>query len=164
MFNREYWIKNLELKRHPEGGFYAETYRSTEVIASTALPQRYQGDRAISTAIYFMVTDDSPSKFHRIKSDEFWLFHTGGKLTIYMLQDDGILQKKIFGLDVANGEAPQIYIPRDTWFAANIEEGEFVLLSCTVAPGFDFSDFELAKRVILLEKYPQHSETILKLT
>jgi uncharacterized protein len=164
MFKSDYWIKNLGLRKHPEGGFFAETFRSAETIPASALPPRYSGDRVISTAIYFMVTSESPSKFHRIKSDEFWLYHTGGKLSISMLLEDGTLEKKIFGLDVGSGETPQLLIPGDTWFAACIEDGDYVLLSCTVSPGFDFNDFELASRESLLEKFPQHEDTIIELT
>ena len=164
MLKSDYWIDNLGLKQHPEGGYFAETYRSSELIPASALQSRYSGDRVISTAIYFMVTSESPSKFHRIKSDEFWLYHEGGKLSIFMLREDGTLEKKIFGLDVVMGETPQLFIPRDTWFAACVEEGDYVLLSCTVAPGFDFNDFELASRESLLGKYPQLEETIIKLT
>lgn len=164
MTNAEYLIKQLSLQKHPEGGFFAETYRSGEVIPNSALPERYSGDRTLSTAIYFMVTPDSPSKFHKVNSDEFWFYHSGGSLTIHMINEDGELKEVAFGNNFENGESPQVLIPQNSWFAASINSGEYVLLSCTVAPGFDFSDFTLADKSKLAEEYPDLEEIISKLT
>jgi uncharacterized protein len=160
----DYWIDNLGLQKHPEGGYFKETYRSDEIIEKSALPSRYSGNRAVSTAIYFMVTTDCPSKFHKVNSDEFWFFHDGGRLKIFILHPDGKHEICLFGRNLDNSEHPQIMIPKNTWFAACTHECDYVVLSCTVAPGFDFDDFQLAERKVLLDSYPQHSELILKLS
>ncbi len=164
MYDKEYWIKNLELKKHPEGGYFKETYRSDEMINEAALPSRYRGDRAISTAIYFMVSSDSPSKFHKVNSDEMWFYHAGGSLIIYTIDDLGTLKEHLFGCDFGNNERPQILIPKNTWFAACTDKGDYVVLSCTVAPGFDFKDFELGNRQSLIGNFPDHTDIINRLT
>lgn len=164
MYDKEYWIENLDLKKHPEGGYFKETYRSDELINHTALPSRYGGDRAISTAIYFMVSSDSPSKFHKVNSDELWFYHAGGSLIIYTIDDLGTLEKHFLGCDFENNERPQILITKNTWFAAHTCKNDYVLLSCTVSPGFDFLDFELGNRNSLIGKFPDHADIINKLT
>ncbi|MBX3043197.1 MAG: cupin domain-containing protein [Candidatus Kapabacteria bacterium] len=164
MHTAEYWIEKLGLRAHPEGGFYKETYRSDEFIVSDSLPDRYNSDRSFSTTIYFMITKDSFSKFHKVNSDEFWFFHSGGSAKIYNLTNSGELIIKHFGIDTDNNEFPQILIPQNTWFAAEVENGDYVLLSCTVAPGFDFEDFTLAERNEFITDFPQHKQLIKKLT
>lgn len=152
-------IQKLGLLVHPEGGFYKETYRS----ASTIITDRNE-IRNISTAIYFLLENDNRSLFHRLKSDEQWFFHQGEALEIIFIKD-GILNTIILGTRLDNGEVLQAIIPANTWFAAGVKNSNgFSLVSCTVAPGFDFADFELAKREELLQEYPDLKETIQKFT
>lgn len=159
----KYWIDNLNLQPHPEGGFYKETYRSEEILADN-LPSRFQGPRNISTAIYFLLRSADKSLFHRIKSDELWHFHAGGTLNIYVLSHLGLITHKL-GSNLAEGDVLQVAIPANYWFGATVLEKEsYTLSSCTVAPGFDFQDFELAEQANLLREFPIHQEIIMKLT
>lgn len=161
----QYWIDTLHLQPHPEGGFYAETYRSPETIQGKHLPTRYGGSRTLGTAIYFLVTGGSFSSLHRIKSDEIWHFYTGTSLTVYVIEPNGKLQEIRLGANPANGEAFQATVPAGGWFGSAVTNPDgYALVGCTVAPGFDFADFELANRQALLEQYPQHHSVIERLT
>ena len=160
----EYWIKHLDLRAHPEGGYYKETYRSTENIQLCGLPSRFSSPRTFSTAIYFLLRSQDKSLFHRIKSDELWHFHYGGSLRIYVLRQENL---SIFNLgsDLENGDNLQVVIPANSWFGAKLVlPDSYTLSSCTVSPGFDFKDFELAERHKLLQEFPQHAEIIQELT
>ena len=157
-------IEKLKLIRHPEGGYYRELYRSDEVMSQQGLPGRYTGDRSFSTAIYFMLTHEDVSKFHKIKSDELWHFYTGDPLGIYLINDTGMVEIKRLGIDFARGESPQIVIPKNHWFGAKTTGNSYSLLGCTVAPGFDFEDFELGKREELIREFPDQKETIIQFT
>lgn len=148
-------IQQLQLKPHPEGGYYAETYRSAQIITNSK--QEY---RNISTAIYYLLEDKNKSHFHRIQSDELWFFHQGEPLEILILQNK-MLKTITVGNSIANGEMPQVLITANTWFAVKIKnETGFSLVSCTVAPGFDFMDFELAKRDELVQQFPDQKNII----
>jgi len=157
-------IKRLELIRHPEGGWFRETYRSSEMIPDQALPERFSGNRVFSTAIYFLLEAGDMSVLHRIKSDEVWHFYAGSALLIHCLFPDGSYQELRLGADQAAGEQFQVVVPAGCWFGAEPAEEGFALVGCTVAPGFDFSDFEMAKREELCELYPQHAELITRMT
>jgi len=160
----EHWIKTLHLQPHPEGGFYKETYRSTERIVYSVLPRRFTGDRNFSTAIYFLLRAQDRSLFHRIKSDELWHFYAGNTLLIYVLDENGLTTHHL-GNDIERGESLQMVIPANTWFGALvIPGGEYTLAGCTVAPGFDFQDFEFADQQQLLKTFPAHSDIIKKLS
>jgi predicted cupin superfamily sugar epimerase len=164
MQSAAYWIKHLELKKHPEGGFYKETYRSNGTITQSCLPKQFPGSRNFSTSIYFLLQSHDRSCFHRIKSDELWHFHAGSSLTIYVLDQQGITTQ-VLGSDVVNGQSLQIVIPANCWFGAMVNEAEsYVLAGCTVSPGFDFRDFEIANHHALLEQYPAHADIIQLLT
>lgn len=154
-------IKQLNLSKHPEGGYFRELYRSNELIPQSNLPSRYSGARSISTSIYFMLTKNDVSKFHRIKSDEIWHFYLGDPLDIYVINNNGELKVLRLGNDFGKGETPQIIIEKNQWFGAKTSANSFSLLGCTVAPGFDFEDFELAERGTLLSDYP-HLEKVIK--
>lgn len=159
-----YWIEHLAMKAHPEGGFYKETYRATESVAGTALPARFGGDRQLSTAIFFLLRSEDISAFHRIKSDELWHFHAGTSLSIYLLADRGLEVKRL-GSNLESGESLQVAIPANTWFGAKVNEpNSYTLAGCTVSPGFDFSDFELATRKELTKTFPAHIHIIQQLT
>ena len=160
----EHWVKQLELQAHPEGGFYKETYRSTEIITRNGLPDRFTGTRNFSTAIYFLLRSEDCSMFHRIKSDELWHFHDGSALTIYILNEEGLTSKKL-GPHPEHGESLQVVIPANCWFGALVDDAEsYTLSGCTVSPGFDFNDFELADRGKLLKEYPDHAGIITRLS
>lgn len=162
--NFQYWIDQLDLKAHPEGGFYRETYRSNDLIPIGTF-DRFPYLRNTSTAIYFLLPSEKISAFHRILSDELWFFHAGSSLLIHSLDNVSGLQTHRLGLDIEKGDQPQITIPAQCWFGSEVEDPEsYSLVSCTVAPGFDFTDFEMAKREKLSEEYPEHKELIKKLT
>lgn len=157
-------ITTFDLKPHPEGGYYKETYRSQESINVHALPGRFTSDRCFSTAIYFLLENGNFSAFHRIKSNECWHFYAGNGLLIYTIYPDGVLSIVRLGNDVANGETFQHTVPANCWFASEpAPESTFSFVGCTVAPGFDFEDFEMANVVALSAQYPQHSALIHRL-
>jgi len=163
--NAEYYIKILELQKHPEGGWFKEVYRADELIKKEHLPERFSGERHHSTSIYFLLTSNTFSAFHRIKSDELWHFYAGSACTIYMIDESGKYSEILLGNDPGKGEVFQCTIPKGVWFGAKVnDDNSFVIAGCTVSPGFNFDDFELAERKYLLEKFPQHREIIEKLT
>ncbi len=165
MTTARHWIESLKLIRHPEGGWYRETYRSPEVIARTALPSRFGGDRVFSTAIYFLLEGDDFSALHRIKADEVWHFYDGQPLTVHVIDPDGRYTSVRLGRDVAAGEQLQAVVPAGNLFGAtSAGPGSFALVGCTVAPGFDFADFEMPGREELCRLYPQHRAVIERLT
>ena len=144
-----YWVTQLGLLSHPEGGYYKEIYRAQELIEKPALPERFSGDRNHSTAIYYLLEKGDFSCFHRIKSDEIWHHYAGGVIHIYLLENNKIKLLKL-GMDLESGEQPVCVVPRNTWFAAEpAPDTEYTLAGCTVAPGFDFHDFEMADAVQL---------------
>jgi uncharacterized protein len=157
--SRARWlIRQLGLQRHPERGFYAETYRPSARVVSPA----HGGERAASTAIYFLVTSDEPATcLHRLKSDELFHLYEGGPLDVLRLFPDGRWNVARLGLDLEAGERPQIVVPAGTWFGTELKSGAtHCLVGCTVAPGFEFSDFELAEGPELEVQYPQAAERI----
>ena len=155
------WIRALDLVPHPEGGHYRETYRAP----ATSTPPGFAGPRALSTAIYFLLQGHEVSVLHRLRSDELWHFHAGAPLHIVELTTAGALREHRLGLDVGAGERPQAMIPAGSWFGARVADAAgFALASCTVAPGFDFADFELGDRAELRAHYKQHTEVIDALT
>ena len=159
----DYWVQKLGLQPHPEGGFYKEIYRSAEVIPKDNLPERYLGARPFATAIYYLLRANDISAFHRIQSDEIWVYIDGGWANIYSISGDGQLNKEILG--TGEGAIPQVIIPKQAWFAADlVDKNSFILVSCFVAPGFDFADFELAEREKMLQQFPPHKGIIEKFT
>lgn len=158
------WIEGLQLLPHPEGGFYKETYRSEETYFQESLPQRYMGVRSFGTSIYFLLTQNDKSHFHRLQSDEIWHYHQGGAVEIHMIFSNGEYSMQCLGTELKSGQQLQVIIPRGTWFAAQVVVGDFILVGCTVAPGFAFEDFELADRQSLLSAYPQHRTLIEQFT
>ncbi len=153
-----------QLLPHPEGGFYKETYRSKESISGNALPERFGDHRSCSTAIYFLLERGDFSAFHKIKSDECWHFYDGKTLLIHVLHEDGYLETVKLGNNFLQGEIFQFIVPANCWFASEPDSAtEFSFVGCTVAPGFDFSDFELASSSKLLMLFPQHENIIKRL-
>lgn len=162
--NVEYFIKHLQLQPHPEGGFFKETYRSTGIISSQCLPPDFKGDRNYSTAIYFLLQQGDFSAFHRIKSDECWHFYEGGSLLIHVIDKEGNYSCIRLGRKIDEGEVFQFVVPAGSWFASEpSQEVEFSFVGCTVAPGFDFADFEMANTTVLSGEYPQHHLLIQRL-
>jgi len=165
MRRASYWIDSLGMQPHPEGGYYRETYRSAESVSGDALPERYGGERSLCTAIYFLLESGSFSALHRLKSDEIWFYHDGLPLLLQIIQPDGGLSSVRLGNDPEKGEQPQAVISAGCWFGGGPEgEGGYTLISCTVAPGFDFADFELADPTELKGIFPQYSDVISSLT
>lgn len=160
------WIDRLELQPHPEGGYFRETYRAAENIPEAALPERFTGPRAFGTAIYYLLTGDDFSSLHRLASDEIWHFYTGAPLDIHMIDAAGRYRKQRLGCNPHEGESLlQVVVEAGNWFGATVADRDaFTLAGCTVAPGFDFADFELARREDLLGLYPAHAELIRTLT
>lgn len=165
MKNQAYWVKKLQLEPHPEGGFFKEVYRSEEEIPADALPQRFSGSRHFATSIYFMLTAGNFSAFHRIQADETWHFYTGQPITVFVIHKDGRLEKIQLGNNPDKDQVFQYTIPAQCWFASALRaESGYGLVGCSVAPGFDFADFEMAERESLMAEFPQHQEVIRKLT
>jgi uncharacterized protein len=163
--NAGYWIEKLNLAEHPEGGRFAPAFRASEQICRAGLPNRFTGNRAIVSSIYYLLERGRFSAFHRLKSFEIWSFFEGDPLTIYILDPHGGLTEKKLGRNVDNGESFQIAIEAGNWFAAEQRgPGDFTLVGCTVAPGFEYEDMEIAGRAELLAQYPQHSGIIEKFT
>ena len=149
-------IENLKLQPHPEGGFYSETYRSDIQISDL--------NRQLMTSIYFLLTSDNVSKFHRIKSDEIWFFHEGSSLIVHTLSEEGHKENRV-GLNLLQGETPQFLVEKETIFGSTVaDEDSYSLVSCIVAPGFDFEDFELFSREQLEVLYPDYKKIISRLT
>ncbi|MFN8358101.1 MAG: cupin domain-containing protein [Spirosomataceae bacterium] len=160
-----YWVETLHMQSHPEGGYFAETYRCAETFAKEGLPQRYSGARSFGTAIYFLLESHHFSSLHRIKSDEIWHFYAGCPLDVYMIAPTGDLTVVRLGSNPDGGEVFQAVVPAGYWFGAKpCHPNSYSLVGCTVAPGFDFGDFELARRDDLLAAFPAHAAVIHLLT
>jgi predicted cupin superfamily sugar epimerase len=157
-------INLLQLQPHPEGGYFKETYRSSGVITSQCLPSDFRGNRHYATAIYFLLQQGDFSAFHRIKSDECWHFYEGGTLLIHVIDQYGNYTCKRLGKNIDQGDLYQFVVPADCWFASEpMAHVDFALVGCTVSPGFDFADFELANGDTLIENYPQHQSLVQRL-
>lgn len=163
MNSATFWIEQLQMEKHPEGGYFKETYRSDEHIVHHALAERFPGDRCLSTSIYFLLGKGDFSAFHRIKSDEVWYFHEGAPLDIFVLDPREGLQVLGLGKEPAAGYYPQRMVKQGCWFASR-STGNYTLAGCSVAPGFDFTDFELAHYASLAGQFPDHKDLIRSLT
>jgi predicted cupin superfamily sugar epimerase len=153
-------VERLALLPHPEGGFYRETFRAP--LRLDGLP--HGGPRAASTAIYFLLPAGTFSAFHRVRSDEVWHRYDGGVLELHTLDDHGAHEVVRLGCDLERGERPQHVVPAGVWQAARPIDGAYALCGCTVAPGFDFADFELPPRDAMLARFPQHRALVEALT
>lgn len=159
-------IKVLKLQPHPkEGGFFRETYRADEIVSAAALPSRYSSARSTGTAIYYLLTPNSFSAMHRLASDEIFHLYLGGPVRMLQLHPDGHGQTVLLGSDFAAGQSPQVIVQRGVWQGSILEPSvDFALLGCTVAPGFDYVDYEHGKCDELIAQYPSFAEWIRKLT
>jgi len=158
-------IALLNLKPHPEGGYFVETYRSSETLSEKALPSRYQGIRSFGTAIYYLLAPETFSAMHQLQSDEIFHFYLGDPVEMLQLWPDGSAKILILGSDILNGMQPQVVVPRGVWQGARLlKNGNFALLGTTVSPGFEFMDYESGKRDELIKSFPQFQELIIALT
>ncbi len=159
-------VAALRLQPHPlEGGYFRETYRSAETHAAQALPSRYGRDRSAGTAIYYLLTPDSYSAMHRLQTDEIFHFYLGDPVQMLQLFPDGGGQIITLGADVLAGHQPQVLVPRGVWQGSLlVPGGRFALLGATVAPGFDYDDYEHGQRASLTNQYPSFAERIQRLT
>lgn len=151
----KFWIETLGLEPHPEGGFYKETYRAAAG----------SGDRAASTGIYFLIEAGNISRLHRIDADEMWHFYAGDALIVHQISPAGTHSQILLGGEPEKGEVFQAVVPAGDWFGAEMSAGgTFALVGCTVAPGFEFSGFELAKQDDLIARFPENEAIIKRLT
>jgi predicted cupin superfamily sugar epimerase len=165
MITVEELITLLNLTPPPEGGYYRESYRSGKTIPNNALPRRYKGDRAYSTAIYYLLTPDTFSSLHRLGTDEVYHFYLGDPVEMLQLLPEGRGKVIRLGDEIKNGMHLQVAVPRGTWQGSRlIPDGKCALLGTTVAPGFEFADFEIGRRNELLLSHPRFRDLIVALT
>ena len=155
MKNAEYYIKNLEMLPHVEGGYFKESFLSEEKVRE---------NKNLWSSIYFLLRTGEVSNFHRLKSDELWYYHDGEALTIYMISPEGELITKQLGINIEKGEVPQALVPKGYILGSAMNNDGFSLVGCMVAPAFEYEDFELFEREYLLNLYPKHKDIIIKLT
>ncbi|NIP39356.1 MAG: cupin domain-containing protein [Candidatus Dadabacteria bacterium] len=159
-------IEMFDLKPLPqEGGYYKESYRSDEVITADALPTRYAENKPLGSAIYYLLTPDTKSLMHKIKSDETFHFYLGDPVEMLQLFADSTGKIVTLGSDVVTEQQVQLTVPRQTWQGSSLKKGgKFALMGTTIAPGFDFDDFILGKREVLIKQYPDFKNQIINLT
>jgi predicted cupin superfamily sugar epimerase len=159
-------IDALKLQPHPiEGGYFRETYRSTGKIPASMLPAAYSGDRSFGTSIYYLLTPSTFSEMHRLPLEEVFHLYLGGPLRMLQLHPNGEGREVIIGSDILAGQEPQVVVPPGVWQGSRLEPGvEFALLGATMAPGFDYADYEQGRRDPLTEQYPSHARLIAELT
>ncbi len=157
-------IALLQLQPHPrEGGFFRETYRADQSLAHA--PGNHAGPRAASTAIYYLLTPQTFSAVHRLVSDEIFHFYLGDPVRMLQLEPDGQGRTLVLGSDLLHGQQAQVVVRRGVWQGSCLEPGgSFALLGCTVAPGFDYADYETGQRDALVKQYPAFAEWICRLT
>lgn len=154
-------IQKLNLEPHPEGGYYKRTFLS-DVETQIAPPITHK--RKSASSIYYLLENNDFSGFHRIKQDELWFFHSGSTLTIHDIDPEGVYTKHNLGLNFENNDKPQITIPKQHWFASEIESKTgYTLVSCVVTPAFDFDDFQMGSKSKLSKTYPDHSNLFSRL-
>jgi predicted cupin superfamily sugar epimerase len=154
-------IEKYQLIAHPEGGYYRSTYRAELVLPASSLPSTFGGERPVSTAIYFLLEAGDFSAFHRIKSDECWHFYKGDPLWIHCLYPEGAYHRFTVGAGDEADQHCQLVVPAGTWFASEPASGSaYSFVGCTVSPGFDFADFEMASAARLAATYPACQDLI----
>jgi len=148
-----------------EGGYFSETYRSSDMILKESLSDRYSGSRTVATCIYYLLEPNTFSEIHRVASDEIFHFYFGDPVEMLQLWPDGSGKRVLIGSDLEGGMVPQLVVPHGVWQGARlVTGGEFALLGCTVSPGFEYDDYESGSRQILSEAYPEQREMIRALT
>jgi uncharacterized protein len=168
MPNAQEIIAALGLKPHPiEGGFFRETYRAAGVVTAGSLPPAYssQADRSLGTAIYYLLTAETFSEMHRLPTEEVFHLYLGGPVRMLQLFPGGAARQVILGTDILAGQHPQVVVPLEVWQGSRLEPGvDFALLGATMAPGFEYSDYEQGRRSELTALYPDVADLIRKLT
>lgn len=155
MKSAEYYIKNLNMAPHVEGGYFKESFISKD---------KARKDKKLWSSIYFLLRTGEVSNFHRLKSDELWYYHDGEALTIYMITLEGELITSKLGKNIENGETPQVLVPKGCIFGSAMNNNGYALVGCMVSPAFEYEEFELFERDYLLSLYPNYSDIIMKLT
>ncbi len=154
-YSVEDWVRQLDLLPHPEGGYYKEIIKAERQAEGQTRPAY--------TSIYFLLTDDNISHFHRIDADEIWYYHYGHTLTVHMIHPDGQYEAVDIGPDVTKGEVLQHVVPAGTIFASSIKaEKGYALVGCMCQPGFMFDHFEMFDQAELNKAYPHLTEVITK--
>jgi predicted cupin superfamily sugar epimerase len=158
-------IKKYNLEKHPEGGYYSETYRSIETISKENLDTRYTQSHSYGTCIYYLLTSETFSEMHQLETDEIFHFYLGDPIEMLQLYPDGKGKYVVIGNDISQDMSPQVIVPRGVWQGSRlIKGGEFALLGCTLAPGFEFVDYKSGKKADLIQKYPDFKDSITALT
>lgn len=158
-------VNKLSLQPHPEGGYFAEVFKSNEYLEKEFLPGRYNGRRSFFTSIYYLLDKEQISHLHKVNSDETWYFHIGSSVRIHILDQESGYSSVILGGNLSENEVMQYTVKRGSWFAAELTaKNSFGLFSCAVAPGFEYDDFELADRKNLEEIFPDFKELISQFT
>ena len=161
----QHWIDALHLTRHPEGGYFKETFRSHDTIKANNLRARFGGNRRYYKAIYFLLVGEDFSAFHRLKQDEVWHFYTGSSLTIHIIDPSGGYSTIRLGISLQLGELPQAVVGAGCFFGASVNDtASYSLVGCTTAPGFEFNDLEIPRRDKLIARFPRQRRIIEKLT
>jgi predicted cupin superfamily sugar epimerase len=159
------WIESLGLRPHPEGGYFRETYRAKQVISRDCLPAEFGGERVVSTAIYYLLEGSDFSALHRVRQDEILHHYDGAALIIHAIEPAGKYFTSRLGKNLALGDVPQITVPGGHLFGMKVsDQGAYTLLGATVAPGFDFVDFDMPGRAELIRQFPEHRSVIESLT
>jgi uncharacterized protein len=153
--SREFWIKRLCLTEHPEGGYYRYEF-SSGVLRKTSKGR----ERKEYSGIYFLVTNDSPSRFHRMRSDEIWHYHIGDPLTMHVIDALGRYRQICIGPNIDHGQMLSAVMRAGWIFGASVDSGDFTLVSCTAVPGFDESDYKLFTQSELIEKFPKYKNIV----
>jgi len=160
MKTAKYWIEKLELQKHPEGGYFREIYLSDDIVPQIGLPDNFRGERSFATSIYYLLEGNDFSAFHRIKSDEIWHYYAGSSAIEIVSLVQGKIKKYLVGNDPDHGEIFQVIVPKNTWFAARLQNQEgYALAGCTVSPRFHFDDFEMADKK-LIDEFPELADEI----
>ncbi len=165
--NASFWIRHLKLSQHIEGGYFSEVYKSQDILQSSQLPEKFTiaSTRHCCTHIYFLLEKGQFSALHRIKSDELWHFYDGDPIIIYEIDLNGEMAKHVLGDDPSLGQQHFTAVKAGNWFGAALDDkSEFALVGCTVSPGFDYADFEMANREQLRTEFPQHRSLVDALT
>jgi uncharacterized protein len=161
-------IAALRLEPHPiEGGYFRETYRASGTIPASILPPGYpsHASRSLGTSIYYLLTPETFSEMHRVPTEEVFHVYLGGPVRMLQLLADGTGRELVLGSDILNGQEPQLIVPAGVWQGSRLEPGvEFALLGATMAPGFDYADYERGRRADLVAHYPAHAGSITRLT
>lgn len=165
MKNSSYWITGLDLKRHPEGGYYTESYRAIPEINTKDIFQEDLGNRNLATSIYYLLENSDVSVFHRLRSDELWYYHYGSPMLLHTFDSQNQYKQFIVGPELNENQQLQVLIPAGYIFGAEVlYSEEYSLIGCVVTPGFHYNDFEIIPRDYLMKTFPNHKELIEKLS